>query len=98
MTRYEKFFSLFAIIFLIGEGIAVVSVPMARTIGVLIPLALVGIIVNAALLFIVFKDIFTRSFVNPGSRLVWGLLVFLFPPAVLIYLPLHGFKPRNSSP
>ena len=98
MNNYEKFFSLFAIVFLTGTGILVAAVPETRVIGTLLPLALVGIIVNAALLFIVFKDILSRSFKNPASKLVWGLLVFLFFPTVLIYLPLYGFKSRNSGP
>ena len=98
MNNYEKIFSLFAIIFLTGSGVLVFAVPETRTMGFLIPLALAGTLINAGLLFIIFKDIFSRSFANPASKLVWGLLVFLFFPSILLYLPLHGFKSRPPLP
>ena len=80
MNIFEKFFSIFALVFLTTIGIAITVFPETRAVTVLIPLALLGVVVNAGLLFIVFKDILTRSFANPGSKMVWGLLIFsVFP-------------------
>ena len=45
----------------------------------------------------VFKDIFLRPFGSDKTRYLWVALVFFCPPTILIYLPLHGFKPRRAN-
>jgi len=67
-----------------------------HTLPVLLPLSIVFFIANAALLFVVFKDIFSRPFPSQSKRYLWVALVFFFPPTILIYLPMHGFKPRQA--
>ena len=94
MTRIEKGFSIFSVIFIIVMTGLFYSMPSLRSLTVFLPLALVGVIINVGLLLIVFKDIFNRSFQPKGRKYFWVLAILLFLPAVLIYLPMHGFKPR----
>ena len=94
MNRIEKGFSIFSLIFIVLITGLLYSVPSMRNLTVLLPLAFVGVIINAGLLFVVFKDIFSRSFQSEGRKYFWILAILLFLPAVFIYLPIHGFKPR----
>jgi hypothetical protein len=50
--------------------------------------------VNVGLLFVVFKDIFSRAFSSPWQKYFWLLIIFLCMPAVIIYLPMYGFRKR----
>ncbi len=94
MNRIEKGVSLFSLIFIVLITGLLCSLPSMRNLTVLLPLAFVGVTINAGLLFVVFKDIFTRSFQSEDRKYFWTLAILLFLPAVFIYLPLHGFKPR----
>ena len=93
MNRYEKAFSIFSLLFIIMTGL-LSMLPAMRSLAVLLPLALAGVVINVGLLFIVFKDIFSRTFQSESRKYLWIIAIFLFLPAVLIYLPLHGFKPK----
>ena len=92
MNRIEMGFSIFSVIFIIVMAVLLYSIPSLRSLTVFLPLAFVGVIINVGLLFIVFKDIFSRSFQPEGRKYFWVLAILLFLPAVLIYLPMHGFK------
>ncbi len=94
MSVFEKIFSLLAICYISSLAVVLVFVPATRQLPYLLPLSLVGIGLNVGLLFVVFKDIFSRSFAKSGSKYFWVAVIFLFLPAVLIYLPRHGFKKR----
>ncbi len=94
MNRIEKGYSIFSLIFIVLITVLLCSVPSTRSLTVLLPLAFVGVIINVGLLFVVFKDIFSRSFASEGRKYFWTLAILLFLPAVFIYLPRHGFKPR----
>jgi len=94
MNRLEKLFSLLGLFYITAMVILILTVPSMRNVLIFLPLALVGIIVNAVLLFIVFRDIFIRSFQPESRKYFWVLVILLFLPAIVIYLPLHGFKPR----
>lgn len=94
MSFGEKFFSLLAITYVSGLAAFLVFFPSVRELRYLLPLSLVGVAVNVGLLFIVFKDIFTRSFPSPTIKYCWIILIFIFLPAVIIYLPKYGFKKR----
>ena len=94
MNRAEKLFSLMAIGYIAGLAFFLVASPAAREMKYLLPLSLLGVAVNVGLLFVVFKDIFSRSFSSPWKKYLWLLAIFLFMPAMIIYLPMHGFKKR----
>ncbi len=94
MNRAEKFFSLMAIGYISGLAFILIASPGAREIKYLLPLTLLGVVVNVGLLFVVFRDIFSRSFSSSWKKYFWLFAIFLFIPAVIIYLPMHGFKKR----
>ena len=94
MNPIEKAFSIFALLFIIVMAGLLFMTPAMRSLAVFLPLALVGVVINVGLLFIVFKDIFTRAFQPESRKYFWIIAILLFLPAVLIYLPLHGFKPK----
>lgn len=94
MNSLEKTFSLLAVGYIIGLAVVLFAAPSFREMQYLLPLSLLGVIVNVGLLFVVFKDIFSRSFSSPWNKYFWLLIIFLFLPAVIIYLPLHGFRKR----
>lgn len=94
MNRIEKAFSIFALLFIIIMAGLLSMMPAMRSLAVFLPLALVGVVINVGLLFIVYKDIFTRTFQPESRKYLWIIVIFLFLPAVFIYIPLHGFKPK----
>ena len=97
MSTFEKLFSIISLCCLLGLTAVLFYIPAARSISILLPLGFVAILFNAGLLFIVFKDIFTRPFPSDSKRYFWALLIFFFIPAVLVYLPKYGFKPKESA-
>lgn len=94
MNRAEKYYSLMAIGCIAGLAFFLITSPGARDMKYLLPLSLFGVAVNVGLLFVVFKDILSRSFSNSWGKYFWLLIIFVFMPAVIIYLPMHGFKKR----
>ncbi len=94
MSSFEKILAISTLIYLIGLAVSLVFYPDSRSMSVLLPLSLIGVICNAALLFVVFKDIFSRSFSKNSTRYFWALLIFFFMPAILVYLPRYGFRSR----
>ena len=94
MSFGEKIISLLAIFYVSGLAALLVFVPSVRELSYLLPFSLVGVAFNVGLLFIVFKDILSRSFPSPSTRYFWIVVIFLFLPAILIYLPKYGFKKR----
>jgi hypothetical protein len=96
MNFLEKVFSLLAIIFAAGLVVSLISFPQLRQIHLLIPISLVGLVVNVALIFIVLRDIFSRRFYDQNRKYVWIALVLLFWPSIIYYLYSYGFRPRES--
>ncbi len=94
MSSIEKFYSILAICYVTGLAIFLIVTPAAREFKYLLPLSLLGVGVNVGLLYVVFKDILSRSFTTSGAKFLWMIAVFIFMPAIVIYLPLHGFKKR----
>jgi len=94
MSRFEKIFSLFSLLYFITMAGVLFAIPAARTLQLFLPLAFVGVTLNVGLLFIVFRDIFSRTFYPESRRYLWVFIIFLFLPAVVIYLPMHGFRPK----
>ena len=94
MNRAEKFYTLMAIGYIAGLAFFLMTSPAARELKYLLPLSLFGVAVNVGLLVVVFKDIFNRSFSSSWKKYFWLLVTFLFMPAVIIYLPIHGFRKR----
>jgi|GEM_PF-2445599 len=95
MSLSEKLFSIVGICFITGFATALAFFPQTRQLPYLLALSLLGVLVNVGLLYVVFKDIFSRRFDNPYARYLWTVVIFLCIPAVVIYLPLHGFKKRT---
>lgn len=94
MSVSEKIFSVLGIGYISALAVLLVLSPEARQLKHLLPLSLLGVGVNAGLLFVVFKDIFSRSFPNSGVKYFWIIIIFLFMPAIIFYLPRHGFRKR----
>ncbi len=94
MSNLEKTFTLVAVGYIIGLAAILVAAPSSRQMHYLLPLSLIGVAVNVGLLFVVFKDIFSRSFSRSWEKYFWLLIIFLFLPAVIIYLPIYGFRKR----
>jgi hypothetical protein len=96
MNVFEKFYAFLAIIFATGLLIGLIYLPELRLLPRLIPLSLLGLIINVGLIFIVLRDIFSRQFGDQRSKYFWMALVLFFWPSILIYLPKYGFRPRSS--
>ncbi len=94
MSLLEKCFSVTAIVYIVGFSLILIRFPTTRGFNILLPFSLLGIGFNIGLLFVVFKDIFSRTFCSPAQKILWVVIIFLFMPAILVYLPLHGFKKR----
>lgn len=94
MCNIEKIYSVPAICYITGLALLLVFLPCAREIKYLLPLSLLGVAVNAGLLFVIFRDIFNRLFPSSWEKYFWVAIVFLFIPAVIFYLPLYGFKEK----
>lgn len=37
-----------------------------------------------------------RALPNPNQKVTWTILISMFWPNVFVYLPLHGFRPRQQ--
>ena len=94
MNRFEKIFSICAVVFAAGLLTALLMVPETRQLKFLLPLILTGMIINIGLMFIVLHDIFHRNFTTQNAKYIWIGAVLLFWPAILYYLPKYGFKKR----
>lgn len=98
MSTYEKAYCLFAIIFAFGIAILLIAVPESRAAGVLLPVSFCGLLVNVGLMFVVLKDIFTRDALDRTRKLVWTGVLLICWPAIFVYLPLHGFHKKTTTP
>ncbi len=94
MTFVEKTYSIFGIVFAVALVTALVMIPEIRQPSILLPLSFLGLLVNVGLMFVVFKDVFTRWQFDRSRKVFWTVLLLLFWPAVMVYIPLHGFRER----
>jgi hypothetical protein len=94
MNFFEKIYALAAILFEIGLVAFFLLLPQYQRLSILLPVCGVGLLVNIVFLFLVFRDIFQRTFDTPRTRYFWLVIILLFWPAGLVYLLRHGFKPR----
>jgi hypothetical protein len=94
MNLAEKVYSLFAIHFAIVLTALLAAMPEMRQLQILLPASGVGLVVNVIMMFIVFRDIFSRRLPGSNGRMFWTILLLICWPAILVYLPLHGFKKR----
>ncbi len=95
MNIWEKICSISAIVFALCLVSVILIFPELRQLDRLLAACLLGIFVNAGLMFIVLRDIFLRRFSNPNVRFIWVVVVLFFWPSIPYYLFLHGFRPRN---
>lgn len=95
MNTLEKIFSIFAIIFAVSFLILIFTVPQLQQLSILLPLTGVALVINIGLMFVIFKDIYFRTFSNPNQKFVWFALILFLWPSVVFYLVLYGFKPRG---
>ena len=95
MSTLEKAYSIFAIIFAFALISVLVIIPEMRQMHILLTASGVGLFVNVILMFIVFRDIFYRPALNKGAKAFWTVGLLLFWPAILVYIPLHGFRKRS---
>lgn len=95
MTTLEKLYCLFAIAFALAFLTVLYLIPETRQLSILLPAGLVAIAVNIGLIFTVLRDILCRRFATPTARYLWLAVILLFWPAVLYYLPRHGFRKRK---
>lgn len=97
MNTLEKILSIIALLFLFGLILLLFFYPPIRAPKLLIPGVFIGFFLNMTLLFIVFRDVFSRPFSSKSKQYFWSLLILLFQPAVIVYLIKYGFKPRRIS-
>ncbi len=95
MNIFEKIYSVLAIIFTAGFFVSLIYFPQLRQLNALIPLSLLGLVINIGLMFFVLQDIYKRPFHTQNRRYLWIALVLLFWPTILYYLPRYGFRPRS---
>lgn len=95
MNIFEKIYSLLAIIFAAIIINSLIYFPQLHQLNRLIPICLLGFVINIGLMFIVLRDIYSRQFRNQTRRYFWMALVLLFWPSILLYLPMYGFRPRT---
>lgn len=93
----EKLFSIFAILFAISLLTILIIFPECRQFNTLLPLSLIGMLINVGLMFIVLRDISLRNFPSTSQKYIWVFIVLFFWPAILYYLPKHGFKKRSNN-
>jgi hypothetical protein len=96
MNIFEKVSSLLAIIFASCLIIGLIYFPQLRQLHLLIPICLLGLVINVLLMFIVLRDIFSRNFSDQGKKYLWIALVLLLWPSILFYLYRYGFRPRTG--
>ncbi len=94
MTLLEKFYSVFAVLFVFGLITVFYLYPETRHFKTLLPVSLVGVAINIGLMFIVLRDVILRKFPNQSIRYVWIGIILICWPTILYYLPKYGFKKR----
>lgn len=94
MSNLEKIYSIFAVIFAIALTILLIAVPETRQLSILLPASGVGLLINVVLMFMIFRDIFSRQFPTKKGRIFWTGLLLVCWPAIIVYLPLYGFRRR----
>lgn len=94
MNTFEKAYSIFAILFGAVFIWLLLTLPEMRQLSILIPVTTVGLMINVIMMFFVFRDIFFRPALSKNAKLLWTVTVLLCWPAILVYLPLHGFRTR----
>lgn len=95
MNTFEKAYSIFAILFGAVFAWLLLNVPDMRALGILIPVTAVGLMINVIMMYFVFRDIFFRPTLSRNAKLMWTVAVLLCWPAILVYLPLYGFRSRT---
>lgn len=98
MNTFEKIYSVAAIIFAIGLLTILTLFPQYQKLQILIPASFTGLLVNVGLMFITFRDIYLRHFADQRQKILWVIILLLFWPTILVYLPIHGFRQRVSAP
>lgn len=94
MNLIEKIYAIFALLFALALVCCLILIPELRYLDKLVPLCIAGLVINVGLMFVVLKDIFYRPFPDTKQRYFWVFVVLFFWPAIIIYLPKYGFKPR----
>lgn len=94
MNTAEKIYSIFAIFFAIVLTGLLATFPEMRQLKILLPASAAGLAVNVIMMFIVFRDIFSRQLPGKNGRMFWTILLLICWPAILVYLPVHGFHRR----
>jgi len=97
MNTFEKSYSVLAIFFVIALLASLAIYPQLREFKNLIPLSLFGLIANIGLLFIVLRDILTRDFKDSNKKYYWLVLVLVFCPSIIYYIPKYGFQTKKGA-
>lgn len=97
MSTFEKIYCLFAIGFAFGVAALFTMIPESRSASILLPVSFIGLLVNVGLMFVVLKDIFTRTQLERTKKYIWTGALLLCWPAILVYLPLHGFRKKEPT-
>ena len=96
MRTGEKFSSFFARLCIISLTAVLIRYPEYRQLRFLLPMTLAGLVVNIIFMFIVLRDIVLRIFKRSEMKIIWVIVILVCWPAVLVYLPMIGFKDRNQ--
>ena len=59
-------------------------------------LYVLGLVLGIACVIVTIRDLLTRRFEKPNRKSMWALILVLGgTPGWILYLVLHGFRPRN---
>jgi hypothetical protein len=94
MNISEQISAWLAILLEIGLVAFFLLQPQFQILTYLLPACFIGLVANTVLLFLVFRDLWLRSFANPKTKFLWGGAIFVFWPLAIVYLLLHGRRNR----
>lgn len=96
MSFIEKAYSIFSIIFAFCLLTAFALYPELRQLNKLIPLSLVGLLVNIGFMFVVLRHILVKAPFKQKDKIFWIALVLVFWPSAIVYLAIHGFRKTDN--
>ncbi len=96
MTTFEKFYSVFSIIFAFFLLTVLIVLPESRQLKPLLLLSSLGLLINIGFIFIILKHIMLTAAFPQKDKILWVILILLFWPAAIVYLVKHGFRKSSS--
>lgn len=97
MTFFEKTYCSLSIAFAFGITIAFVLYPELRQMSNLLPICAIGLLVNIGFMFVILRNIITKTEFDQKEKSIWVIAVLLFWPTAILYLFLYGFRNTKTA-